>query len=156
MIRGFDEESGEMLPDVDHATATIAAIRDEAARMGRTIGVFSRADIWCRPTQREAYDYYQECAVRHADWAAVQNQLRVFGHKDDGSPEFERLQRNFVRGFPIIGPPDRVAATLAQLSALGCDGLGLSFLNYVDDFPYFRDHVLPRLEKAGLRRPVAG
>jgi dimethylsulfone monooxygenase len=29
-------------------------------------------------------------------------------------------------------------------------------VNYADEFPYFRDEVLPRLERLGLRKPAPG
>jgi hypothetical protein len=30
-------------------------------------------------------------------------------------------------------------------------GIGLSFVNFLDEVPYFCDEVLPRLERAGVR-----
>jgi FMNH2-dependent dimethyl sulfone monooxygenase len=56
-----------------------------------------------------------------------------------------------VRGFPIIGDPDRVAGVLAEVNAAGFDGLAISFVNYLNELPYFRAEVLPRLAAAGLR-----
>jgi FMNH2-dependent dimethyl sulfone monooxygenase len=38
-----------------------------------------------------------------------------------------------------------------KLHATGFAGTTLSFVDYVEEFPYFRDHVLPRLEAAGIR-----
>jgi sugar phosphate isomerase/epimerase len=43
---------------------------------------------------------------------------------------------------------------LATLSEAGFDGVGLSFVNYLDELPYFRDEVLARLERMGLRKPT--
>jgi alkanesulfonate monooxygenase SsuD/methylene tetrahydromethanopterin reductase-like flavin-dependent oxidoreductase (luciferase family) len=54
----------------------------------------------------------------------------------------------------LIGAPDDVAAELAKISAAGFIGTTITFVNYVDEFPYFRDEVLPRLERLGLRKPV--
>jgi dimethylsulfone monooxygenase len=48
-----------------------------------------------------------------------------------------------------------VAASFAAISAAGYDGATISFVNYTDEFPYFRDEVLPRLERKGLRQPLA-
>ena len=50
-------------------------------------------------------------------------------------------------GLPFIGSPDDVASYLAHVSAAGFPGWGLSFVNPGDEFPYFRQEVLPRLEK---------
>ena len=33
----------------------------------------------------------------------------------------------------------------------GLRGIGVSFVNYLEELPYFCDEVLPRLEKMGLR-----
>ena len=50
--------------------------------------------------------------------------------------------------------PDTVAATMARLSDGGVSALALGFANYLKQFPYFRDEVLPRLERIGLRVPA--
>ena len=68
--------------------------------------------------------------------------------------EFDRLrneQANGMGGLPIVGDPDRVARELATLSAAGLTGIGVSFVNYADELPYFCDEVLPRLARLGLR-----
>ncbi len=67
--------------------------------------------------------------------------------------ELQRLREAYASGnggTPFLGSPDDVAKALARVSQAGFDG-GVSFFNYVDEFPYFRDEVLPRLERLGLR-----
>jgi alkanesulfonate monooxygenase SsuD/methylene tetrahydromethanopterin reductase-like flavin-dependent oxidoreductase (luciferase family) len=54
-------------------------------------------------------------------------------------------------GVPIVGDPDHIAAQLIELSGAGLTGIAVSLVNYADELPYFRDEVLPRLERAGLR-----
>ena len=54
----------------------------------------------------------------------------------------------------MVGDPDDVAQLLAQVSAAGFAGMCFSFVNYVNEFPFFRDEVLPRLERLGLRVPA--
>jgi alkanesulfonate monooxygenase SsuD/methylene tetrahydromethanopterin reductase-like flavin-dependent oxidoreductase (luciferase family) len=71
-----------------------------------------------------------------------------------GLEEYQRQRRfyaNGMGGLPIIGDPDHVANTLAELSRAGVTGIGLSLINYLDELPYVRDEVLPRLERMGLR-----
>ena len=46
-----------------------------------------------------------------------------------------------------------MAEELAFVGKAGLRGVALSFVNYLDDLPYFRDEVLPRLERMGLREP---
>lgn len=51
----------------------------------------------------------------------------------------------------MIGSPDDIAEELKMISDIGYDGMAASFVNYAEEFPYFRDEVLPRLERLGLR-----
>jgi len=52
---------------------------------------------------------------------------------------------------PIIGDPDDVVAIMKRLSESGISALAMGFTNYLDHFPYFRNEVLPRLVREGLR-----
>jgi alkanesulfonate monooxygenase SsuD/methylene tetrahydromethanopterin reductase-like flavin-dependent oxidoreductase (luciferase family) len=54
-------------------------------------------------------------------------------------------------GLPVVGDPDEVAQQLAELSRAGLRGIGISFVNYADELPYFCDEVLPRLKRMGVR-----
>ena len=53
-----------------------------------------------------------------------------------------------------MGTPDKIADELETLSATGVAGTALAFVDYAEEFPYFRDEVMPRLEQKGLRQPV--
>jgi alkanesulfonate monooxygenase SsuD/methylene tetrahydromethanopterin reductase-like flavin-dependent oxidoreductase (luciferase family) len=46
-----------------------------------------------------------------------------------------------------------VARDMARLAELGLKGIAVSFVNYLDELPYFCAEVLPRLARAGLREP---
>ena len=69
--------------------------------------------------------------------------------------EYDAKRRYFaarsIGGYPFVGTPDRVAEELAIVSQAGVRGIGLSFVNYLNEVPYFCDEVLPRLERAGVR-----
>jgi FMNH2-dependent dimethyl sulfone monooxygenase len=56
----------------------------------------------------------------------------------------------------MVGDPDRIAGTLADLSRAGLRGIGFSFVNYLRELPYFCDEVLPRLERMGIRAKRKG
>lgn len=58
---------------------------------------------------------------------------------------------NGMGGLPIVGDPDAVANTLAELSRAGLSGIGISFVNYSNELPFFASEVLPRLERLGVR-----
>jgi alkanesulfonate monooxygenase SsuD/methylene tetrahydromethanopterin reductase-like flavin-dependent oxidoreductase (luciferase family) len=105
---------------------------------------------------QEAKDYYHHCIVEHADWSAVD---RILGMKDitaENTPpdKFQAARNGYAQGMgglPIVGDPDHVARHLIDLSSAGLTGIGLSFVNYLAELPYFCDEVLPRLERAGVR-----
>ena len=68
--------------------------------------------------------------------------------------EFRRIrehQANGMGGLPLVGDPDAVAQDLARLAALGLRGIAISFVNYLDELPFFCAEVLPRLVRSGLR-----
>ena len=56
-----------------------------------------------------------------------------------------------IGGYPFVGTPDRVAEEIANFSRAGVRGIAFSMVNYLDELPLFRDEVLPRLAKAGVR-----
>jgi FMNH2-dependent dimethyl sulfone monooxygenase len=58
---------------------------------------------------------------------------------------------NAIGGYPFVGTPDKVADELADLGRAGLRGIAVSFVNYLQELPYFSDEVLPRLTRFGLR-----
>ncbi len=122
--------------------------------LGR-VDVYTVGVITCRPTQREAEEYYRHCVIDDADWAAVDRIMAMRGVTRETCPEdFEERrfhQANGMGGVPIVGDPDAVAGELAQLAAAGAKGVALSFVNYLDELPFFCEEVLPRLARMGLR-----
>ena len=44
-----------------------------------------------------------------------------------------------------------MAEELASIGKAGVRGIALSFVNYLDELPYFCDEVLPRLVRLGAR-----
>jgi alkanesulfonate monooxygenase SsuD/methylene tetrahydromethanopterin reductase-like flavin-dependent oxidoreductase (luciferase family) len=134
---------------------TIAAARAH----GREIGVYGNGYVVCRKTRREAEEYHRYYAEEMGDWDAVDRLISINQiHSQSYSAEFFKAFRiRFAAGhggFPMVGDPDDVANTLAQISEAGFAGMCFSFVNYLDEFPFFRDEVLPRLERLGLREPA--
>jgi FMNH2-dependent dimethyl sulfone monooxygenase len=129
--------------------AKVAEVKAAAAKLGRQIEV--------RPTQQEADDYYRHVNIDNADWGAIDGMLanKSITPETIGSEEYEKKRRYFaanaIGGYPFVGTPDRVAEELAMISQAGVRGIGLSFVNYLAEVPYFCDEVLPRLQRAGLR-----
>lgn len=144
------------------ATAqTVRRAQGEARKDGREIDVYTVGVITCRPTAREASEYYRHCVIENADWNAVDSILAKRGVSAHtlGEQAFAAArthQANGMGGLPIVGDPDQVGAQLIALARAGLRGVGVSFVNYADELPYFCAEVLPRLERAGLREPRGG
>ncbi|MFZ3308246.1 MAG: LLM class flavin-dependent oxidoreductase [Xanthobacteraceae bacterium] len=138
-------------------TGKVAEIKAQAAVLGRDIEVFTVGQVICRPTQNEADDYYQHVNIDNADWGAIDGMLANKSMTPDTMPaeEYEKKRRYFaanaVGGYPFVGTPDKIAEELAAIGGAGVRGIGVSFVNYLQEVPYFCAEVLPRLERAGVR-----
>jgi alkanesulfonate monooxygenase SsuD/methylene tetrahydromethanopterin reductase-like flavin-dependent oxidoreductase (luciferase family) len=135
----------------------VAAVKAEGEKLGRAIEVYTQGQVICRPTQKEADDYHHYANVENADWGAVERMLELRAVTPLNTPPAEyaakRMQQavSGIGGNPYVGSPDRVAEQLANLGRAGVRGVAVSFVNYLDDGPYFCSEVLPRLARMGLR-----
>ena len=134
----------------------VANAKNAAKKLGRELGVYTVGVITCKPTRREAEDYYQHCIVDHADWSAVDGILALRNISPETVPmdQFLTLRSQYAQGnggLPIVGDPDHVARQLVDLTAAGLTGIAVSFVNYIEELPYFCAEVLPRLQRAGVR-----
>ena len=66
-------------------------------------------------------------------------------------PSERKYPGMFPGMYPLVGTPDEIVAEFAKLEAIGVAGSTLVFLNYLKEFPYFAQEVLPRMKRAGLR-----
>lgn len=143
----------------------IAETKHRARETGRDVQVWTPVGIVCRPTRGEAVEFMRHI-VDYADLGAVGNLAEMHardargrtdaegGYRRSGDDPIER--RVLARGsYCTIGDPDEVAEQLALLHRVGFDGLVLNFVNYLDEFPYFAQEVLPRLERLGIRDSAA-
>lgn len=139
--------------DPGRVMTQIAAFKARALESGNTIEVFTSGSVTCRPTKREAEEYYHFALEENVDWDAIDYmiELRRKNATADERAQLRVQYRNGLAGFIFKGSPDDVAADFAHASAAGLAGLAFSFINFLDEFPYFRDEVLPRLERLGLR-----
>ena len=142
--------------DTQKAASELAQLKKDITALGRDVGIFSNACIVCRPTRKEAEEFYEYYAVEHANTEAVETMMEGRGFYKMGLSEdaLARMRKRMAAGngaHPIVGTPDDVAAEMKMLSDLGIDGLALGFVNGIEYFPYIRDEVLPRLTEMGLR-----
>ncbi len=142
---------------LDAAIKKVDEIKRQARALGREIEVFTVGQVVCRPTQKEAEDYYRHAVIESSDWGAVDGMLALKNISPKTLPlaEYEAKRRYFaanaIGGYPFVGTPDHVAEELANISRAGMRGVAVSFVNYLDELPYFRDEVLPRLVQLGVR-----
>jgi alkanesulfonate monooxygenase SsuD/methylene tetrahydromethanopterin reductase-like flavin-dependent oxidoreductase (luciferase family) len=135
----------------------VNTVKDVARGYNRDVEVFTVGQVVCRPTQKEAADYYQHANIDHADWGAIERMLELRGITPQNVPPEKYAERkhyfaaNAIGGYPFVGTPDKVAEELAVISRAGVRGIGLSFVNFLDEVPYFCSEVLPRLTRMGLR-----
>ena len=92
-----------------------------------------------------------------ADWGSIERMMEIknltpqtLGEKAFAEKRYYFASRA-VGGYPFVGTPDRIADELATLSRSGIRGIAFSMVNYLDELPFFRDEVLPRLERLGVR-----
>jgi dimethylsulfone monooxygenase len=134
-------------------------IKRTAREFGRDIEVYTVGQVVCRPTQKDAEDYYRYAVIENADWGAIAQMmaLKNITPQTVAAEEYTRQQHYFagngIGGYPFVGTPDQVAQELANVSRAGIRGIALSFVNYLNELPYFRDEVLPRLVRLGIRHP---
>ena len=147
--------------DLDQSKNEVTQIKERAAKLGRDTGVFTLCHVVCRPTKKEAEEYYEYYANENADWGAVDNLMRLQGLHAQSFPAdaLRTLRGRFAAGhgtYPLVGDPDSIVQEMIKIPAAGFAGTTISFVDYVKEFPYFREEVLPRLEKIGLREKFTG
>jgi alkanesulfonate monooxygenase SsuD/methylene tetrahydromethanopterin reductase-like flavin-dependent oxidoreductase (luciferase family) len=139
----------------------VQAAKDEAAAHNKDLDVYAVGVVTCRPTRKEAEEYYHYATIENADWSAVDG---ILGKKNIsvatvGEEEFRKARHHYAHGLGgilMVGDPDEIAQQLADLSRAGLRGIGFSFVNYLKELPYFCDEVLPRLERMGIREKRKG
>ena len=144
--------------DLERSRQEVAALKQKGLEAGRSPQVLTFSHVVCRPTEKEACDYLQHFGQDNADWAAVDNLVALqFANAHSFPHDLLALIRDRMAaghgGFPLVGTPEQVADGICALADAGFKGSTLSFVDYAEEFPYFRDNVLPILEARGLRTP---
>ena len=142
-----------IIVDLERLAGEIRALR--ATVENRSVGVYASGHVVCRPTQKEAEDYYHYIVHDMGDWDAVEHLISIRSNQQSMSvEEMKKVKERLISGlatYAIIGSPDKVAHTFAQLSDAGLDGMAVGLVNYLDELPLLRDEVFPRIEHLGLR-----
>lgn len=138
----------------------VRGVQELGSRCNRRIRLLTLCHVVCRPTEREAVEYYKYYSQDNVDELALENMIALQGmHAKSFSEETLRdLRQRFAGGggsYPLVGTPDQISDTLERFYALGLDGTTLSFVNYTDELPYFTSEVLGRLEARGVRKELS-
>ena len=141
---------------VEDTAARVANARQQAAQIGRPIDFYTVGLVVCRPTKKEAEEFFHYAVVEHADWSAIDLMMerRNLTGKTLGKEDYHEKRTAAavnMAGLPIVGSPDDVAEELAAYSRAGLTGVAISMVNFVNETPFFCQEVLPRLARKGLR-----
>jgi dimethylsulfone monooxygenase len=142
--------------DLARSHEETAALKALAAEQGRSVEVLTFSHVVCRPTTKEAEDYVQHFGYEHRDTGTLDRVIALqFAHAQSFPHDLLQLIRDRFAvghgGYPLVGTPEQIADGICQIQEAGFSGTTLSFVDYVEEFPYFRDNVLPILEARGLR-----
>lgn len=143
--------------DIDTGKAHILDIQDRARALGKdALPVFTTCHVVCRETDREAEDYYRYYAEEKADHAAVDHIMALrqeFSQSHDDAV-YRMHRRRFAGGvgsYGLIGSPEKIVAEMTAMHRAGFAGTTVSFVNFLEELPFFIDRVLPLMRQAGLR-----
>ncbi|MBS4206620.1 LLM class flavin-dependent oxidoreductase [Bacillus sp. FJAT-50079] len=145
---------------IDYAKEWTKSIKKYAwEEYKRQINTFTTSFVVCRPTEKEAWDFYDYYVREQGDWEAGNIIADMFGiESGSNSKEFlVQARENFMAGWagwPLVGTPEQVTEKIIELSDTGLSGSLISFLDYEEEMPYFNETVLPMLEQAGYRKLV--
>ena len=147
-------------PDFEQNKAQVNAYRKLAREeYGREIGIWTSANIVQAETEAEARRFDQYIVQEKGDWEAATFALNTLGlNAQTFSPEaLKHLKELWIAAwgsYPLVGTKEQVVDGLKSLSAMGLDGVLLSWPRYEEGMREFRDVTYPLVVQAGLRSPV--
>lgn len=136
------------LVSIEDGRRDVADFAARSAALGRPNGpgVLTVAYVICRETREEAEAFHKHVADDCADRTAIDAWL-TSRRRTALLPEAlyqEQLRMAGGNGaFPLVGTPQDVVDGLLAIEAAGFVGVGLSFLNFADELPFFLERVLP-------------
>ncbi len=149
-----------MLRQKDEASdrAQITSLKEMARDHGRTSQCWIHVYVVCRDTEaaaRAALDHY---VIDHGDDIAVNNMLAIFGLQSETLEPavLDAFRFHFKAGhggYPLVGTPAQIVDEIERLSAMGVDGMLISWFDYLGECEQWIDEVLPLMEARGQRQP---
>lgn len=143
---------------VEDDAAQIDGLKTMARENGRTAQCWIHVYVVCRPTEKEARDYLDYYVVEKGDDVAVENMLSIFGMQSETLEPavLDAFRFHFKAGhggYPLVGTAEQIVEQMSKLSAMGVDGMLISWVDYLGECQQWIDEVMPLLEQAGLRQP---
>jgi len=143
--------------DPKKSKGEIEELKAKAREIGREVAVLTTVYVVCRPTEQEAKDYFVYYVDQNADWEGADRLMNgLIAQSKTFPPKVQdKIRVDMAAGhgsWPVIGDPRQVADKLLSLHEAGFAGTTVSFVDYIKEFPYFRDEVMPLLVEAGIRR----
>jgi dimethylsulfone monooxygenase len=144
-------------PDFEKNKAQVGAYRKLAREeYGREIAVWTSANIVQAETEEEARRFDKYIVNEKGDWEAVTFVLATLGlnAKTFSAEALKHLKELFIAGwggYPLIGTKEQVVDGLKMLSAMGLDGVLLSWPRFEAGMREFKNVTYPLLVQAGLR-----
>jgi alkanesulfonate monooxygenase SsuD/methylene tetrahydromethanopterin reductase-like flavin-dependent oxidoreductase (luciferase family) len=142
--------------DAEASKAVISAYRKLARdEYGRELQVWASSYVVQGETEQEARDYFDEYVHQKGDWVAATNLVESLGLTGSRSPEMlNAMKAHFIGGwggYPLIGSREQIVNGFERLSAMGLDGVVLSWPRYIEDMRWFQREIHPLMKQAGLR-----
>src|SRR5215218_3994941 len=85
---------------MDETAKRVQAAKDEAKTHGRELDVYGVGVVTCRPTQKEAEEYYHYATIENGDWSAVDGILgkKKISVATVGEEEFQKQRHHYAHG----------------------------------------------------------
>ena len=131
-----------------------AKIKVAGRARGRELKLIIHPMVICRDTKKEAQKLAEQI-VLHADKKATENFLRPFAEGDQASWKGYKSESAVLGGnINLVGTPEQMVDWFIGLKDSGCDGIQISFFDFLPDLEHFGNKVLPLMIEAGLREEI--
>ena len=147
-----------MLQQKDEASdrQQIQHLKAQATEAGRASQCWIHVYVACADTEQAARRYLDTYVREQGDWETASRMVAMFGMESQTLDHevLDAFKYHFIAGhggYPLVGTPAQIVTEIERLSALGVDGLLISWLDYLGECQQWIDQVLPIMAEAGLR-----
>jgi alkanesulfonate monooxygenase SsuD/methylene tetrahydromethanopterin reductase-like flavin-dependent oxidoreductase (luciferase family) len=143
------------LVDYEQGAGVVLDMKKHVAEAGTEDvfkGVVAVSYVVCRETDREAEEFHRYYAETMADNEAVDQYISdKQGKSMMAMREIRMRWAGGNGGYPLVGSPERIVDEMVKIQKLGFAGTTIKLCNYLDEFPFFVQRVMPLMKQAGLR-----